>query len=51
MDPRDKIVDFDGKIIYFSESLKNCINDVDIKNWVFKMIINTYHIDLFELCK
>ena len=50
-DPRDKIVDFDGKIIYFSESLKNSINNIDTKNWIFKMIINTYHIDLFELCK
>ena len=50
-DPRDKIVDFDNKNIYFSESLKNSINNVDTKNWIFKMIINTYHIDLFELCK
>ena len=51
IDPRDKIVDFDNKIIYFSESLKNSINNIDTKNWLFKMIINTYHIDLFELCK
>ena len=51
IDPRDKIVDFDNKIIYFSESLKNSINNIDTKNWIFKMIINTYHIDLFELCK
>ena len=51
IDPRDKIVDFDNKIIYFSESLKNSINNIDTKNWLFKMIINTYHIDLFELFK
>ena len=50
-DPRDKIVVFDGKVIYFSELLKNSINNIDTKNWIFKMIINTYHIDLFELCK
>ena len=51
IDPRDNIVDFDNKIIYFSESLKNSINNIDTKNWIFKIIINTYHIDLFELCK
>ena len=51
IDPRDKIVDFENKVIYFSESLRNSIKYLDTKNWIFKMIINTYHIDLFELCK
>ena len=50
-DPRDKIVDIDNNIIYFSESLKNSINNNNKKNWMFKMIINKYNIDLFELCK
>ena len=47
-DPRDKIVDFDNNIIYFSESLKNSITN-DKKNWIFKMIVDKYKIDLFEL--
>ena len=50
-DPRDKIIDFDNNIIYFSESLKNSITNNNKKNWMFQMIINKYNIDLFELCK
>ena len=50
-DPRDKIIDFDNNIIYFSESLKNSITNNYKKNWMFQMIINKYNIDLFELCK
>ena len=50
-DPRDKIVDFENNIIYFSESLKNSINNTETKNWIFKMIVDKYNIDLFELCK
>ena len=50
-DPRDKIVDFENNIIYFSESLQNSINNTETKNWIFKMIVDKYNIDLFDLCK
>jgi len=46
--PMDKIVDFENNIIYFSESLKNSITN-DKKNWIFKMIVEKYNIDLYEL--
>ena len=48
-DPRDKIVGFDNNIIYFSDSLQNNITN-EKKNWIFKMIVDKYKIDLFELC-